>query len=97
MGGAVELGFRTEIGFAGIEVDGHRDVLVDDEPPAPGLFVHIGHPHREIELLALLIGAGDVLDAVAIGEIAVGGDVEISQLDGDGPSKLSRNVCQSLR
>src|ERR1700720_3908798 len=47
-------------------------------------FVDVGHPHREIEFLALLIGAGEVLDAVAIGEIAVGGDVEIGQLDGDG-------------
>src|SRR5690349_6636182 len=70
--GAVELGLRAEIGLAGTEVDGYRDVLVDDEPPAPGLFVHIGHPHREIELLALLVGAGDALDAVAISKIAVG-------------------------
>ena len=70
---------------------------MDDKPPAPGLFVDVGHPHREVELLALLVGAGDALDAVAIGEIAVGGDVEIGQLDGDGALEAVEKCLQSLR
>src|SRR5215472_13549244 len=80
---ALELWFRTEIGLGGIEVDRHRDVLVDDKPAATLLFIDVGHPHREIELLALLVGAGHALNAVAVGEVAVGGDIEVGQLDGD--------------
>src|SRR5206468_1070854 len=54
--GGMRLWFGGEIGFAGIEIDRHRDMLVDDEPPAPRLLVDVGHPHSEVELLALFVG-----------------------------------------
>lgn len=50
-----------------------------------------------IRLLALLVGASDALDAVAVGQIVVGGDVEVGQLDGDRAVEVAENSCESLR
>ena len=50
-------------------------MLMDDKPPAPDLLINVGHPHCEIELLPHLVGAGHALNAMAVGEIAVCGDV----------------------
>ena len=58
-------------------------MLMDDAPPTPRLFVDIGNPHGEIQLLALLVSAGHPLDAVAVGEVAVGSHVEVGQPEGD--------------
>src|ERR1700730_12000435 len=93
---AARLWFGGEIGFAGFEVDRHRDVLVNDEPAAVRFLIDVGHPHRQVELLALLVGAGYVLNAVAIGEVAIGDDVEIGQLDGDRAIEAAEKVLPVL-
>ena len=56
-------------------------MLVDDEPPAPDFLINVGHPQRQIEVLAVLVAAGHVLNAVALGEVAIGADLEVGQLD----------------
>jgi hypothetical protein len=71
-------------------------MLVDDKPAAPNLLINVGHPHGEVELLALLVGAGHALNAMAVGKVAVGADVEVVRSTVIGPSKLPRKTCQSL-
>lgn len=56
---------------------------MNDLPPAARLLVDVGDPHREIELLALLVGTGHALNTVAVSKISVGDDIEVAQLDGD--------------
>jgi hypothetical protein len=56
---------------------------MNEAPAATRLFVEIGNPNGEIELLALLVGARHTLNAVAVGEVAVGNHVKIGQFDGD--------------
>src|ERR1700730_8591294 len=94
--GAAKLWFGGEIGFAGFEVDRHRDVLVNDEPAGVRFLVAVGRPHGEVELLALLVGTGHVLNAVAIGEVAIGDDVEIGQLDGDRAIEAAEKILPVL-
>ena len=53
-----KLRFGGEIGLVGAKVDGHRNMLMDNKPPAPDLLINVGHPHCEIELLPFLVGAG---------------------------------------
>src|SRR3984893_18191801 len=73
----------TAIGLIGLLILTGLLGPLDDLPAAMRLFVDVGHPHREVELLALLLGAGHVLNAVAVGEVAIGDDVEVGQLEGD--------------
>jgi len=56
-------------------------MLVDDEPSAPHLLINVGHSQCEVDFLAMLIGAGHALNTVTIGKIAIGADVEISQVN----------------
>ena len=56
---------------------------MDHQPVVIDLLVNVGHTHRQIHLFTVLVGTGDVLDAVAVSEIVVGGSVEVRQLDGD--------------
>ncbi len=95
--GSNRLWLRSQVWLTGIEIDRDRDVFVDHQPIAADLLVNVGHAYGQIQLLALLIGASDALDAVAVGKIVVGGDVEVVNSKMIGPLKLSRNACQSLR
>src|SRR6266550_8674967 len=90
------LWLRGQVWLTGIEIDRDRDVFVDHQPIAVDLLVNVSHAYGQIQLLALLIGASDALDAVAVGKIVVGGDVKIGQLEDDRAVELSRNACQSL-
>src|ERR1700740_233976 len=58
-------------------------MLVNDLPAAMRLSIDVGHPHREVELLAVLIGAAHTLNAVTISEITVGNAVKVREFDGD--------------
>src|SRR6266446_4969735 len=77
------LWLRGQVWLTGIEIDRDRDMFVDHQPIAVDLLVNVGHAYGQIQLLALLIGASDALDAVAVGKIVFGGDVEVGQLEGD--------------
>src|SRR6266404_9579432 len=81
--GGNRLWLRGQVWLTGIEIDRDRDVFVDHQPIAVDILVNVCHAYGQIQLLALLIGASDALDAVAVGKIVVGGDVEVGQLESD--------------
>jgi len=66
--GSNRLWRRGQVWLTGIEIDRDRDVFVDHQPIAVDLLVNVGHAYGQIQLLALLIGASDALDAVAVGK-----------------------------
>jgi hypothetical protein len=45
-----QLGLRTQVCFAGVEIHGHRNMLMGDHPFAADLAVAIRHPHRQVHL-----------------------------------------------
>src|SRR6516225_11331543 len=72
---------RGQIRFAGVEIDGNGDVLVDDHPVASDFAIDVGHPHGEIDRLALGVGAADPLNAVAIPKSSIGRNAEVADLE----------------
>ena len=57
-------------------------MLVHDEPFAFHFAIDVGGAHRHLEFAAFGIGADEMLDAVAVGKLALGGDSEIAERGG---------------
>ena len=75
------LRLRLEIGLAGRQVNWKRDVGVQDFPFALHLVEAIGHAENHIHRLALITGAGEMLDAAGEAQLAVGIHMQIDKLD----------------
>jgi len=58
------LRLRQDIWFARGKVNGHRHMFVDDQPLPLALAIHVRHAHREMDLLALLVGQHQVINSM---------------------------------
>src|SRR5271167_4730126 len=68
---------REKIRLAGREIDRKRRMLVNYQPVAVGLAQHVRHPDVELDRLAILGFAHDVLNHPRVSHLAVGDNVEI--------------------
>src|SRR5712692_8090592 len=72
----VRLQLPVHYGFAGGEVDGHRDVRMENLPMAADLVETVGNAQGRRHRLAVLAGPGEVLNALSDSESPVGGHVK---------------------
>jgi hypothetical protein len=83
------------IRFAGFQVDGHRDVLINDLPLAVGLAQKIGLPKSCIERFAVGTHGGKMLHTAGQGELAVADHLQFDEIDLD-VLKLAQDVREMV-
>src|SRR5579885_1508113 len=88
-----QLRLRFQVGLPGGQVNRDRDVLVRDQPRALEIRVAIRNPQEQVHFLVLLIGTGEVLDAVA--ECVAGAAVNAKVLDFKYRRVLARGQSRS--
>src|SRR5713226_7144649 len=72
----VRLQLPVHYGFAGGEVDGYRDVRMENLPMAADLVETVGNAQGRRHRLAVLAGPGEVLNALGDSESPVGGYIK---------------------
>jgi len=72
------LRLGSQIRFSGCEIDRRRKVLMDDDPFTFDFAIGVCGTHRHFQLVALGVGAHEMLDTVAERELAVGRDIEVA-------------------
>jgi hypothetical protein len=87
------LWLGRQVWFAGVEIDRHGDMFVNDKPIALKLTINVGDSNGEVNRLAHSVGACETLNAMAETHCSTSSDAQVTNFELQWSVDHAKYVC----